>query len=251
MQSGPIVIFDSGIGGFSVYQALKKKYPLERIFYVSDREYFPFGEKSWEVIEERVFKVVSWSERIRAKALILACHTASIYGKKALESAALPIHSMFLSGKKKIVTFQGNSLAILGSNLTVKSNVYQDLFLEKKGRVEGISMQPLIKAIEGKEDYSSCFSGHVKDRFSGVFLGCTHFSHVKAEIQAAFGEKTIVLDPIDDLIQEIEIEESFEANGGDRFFFTDQGFLFESLRSLNETSFFSMIHGQSLKRWSW
>ena len=77
IQSAPIGVFDSGIGGLSVWRHLRATLPYEDFIYVADTANVPYGDKSEAWIRERVDQIVQWFLARGCKAVILACNTAT------------------------------------------------------------------------------------------------------------------------------------------------------------------------------
>ena len=75
-----IIIFDSGIGAHSIYQACKQIRPHESYLILEDQSFFPYGEKSEEQLTERLQDIHQKIKALKPKALIIACNTASTYG---------------------------------------------------------------------------------------------------------------------------------------------------------------------------
>ncbi|WP_304362297.1 glutamate racemase, partial [Collimonas fungivorans] len=92
-QSAPIGIFDSGIGGLSVLRHIHQDLPLEDLLYFADSAYAPYGDRSEAEISARSLAVTGFLLQQGAKALVVACNTATTAAIKAIRSAypALPV----------------------------------------------------------------------------------------------------------------------------------------------------------------
>ena len=75
--SAPLGIFDSGLGGLSVLRAVRAALPDERIIYVADTQYAPYGERDDDFIVDRTLAIGNWLVSQGAKALVVACNTAT------------------------------------------------------------------------------------------------------------------------------------------------------------------------------
>ena len=73
----PVGIFDSGLGGLSVLRAVRAQLPHERLLYVADSLFAPYGERDNEFITERTLAIGQWLASQGAKALVVACNTAT------------------------------------------------------------------------------------------------------------------------------------------------------------------------------
>ena len=96
MRDAPIGVFDSGVGGLTVLREIRALLPDETLFYVADSGHVPYGEKSPEYIRERCRVIAAFLLARGAKALVLACNTATVAGVAELRSLypQLPIVAM-------------------------------------------------------------------------------------------------------------------------------------------------------------
>ncbi len=79
-RSAPVGVFDSGVGGLSVLREIRQRLPHESLLYLADSAHVPYGEKSPEFIRERCRTVTDFLLEQGAKALVLACNTATAAG---------------------------------------------------------------------------------------------------------------------------------------------------------------------------
>src|SRR3990167_7688823 len=80
VSNAPIGVFDSGVGGLSVLREIRALLPNESLLYVADSGHVPYGEKSPEFIRERCRVLAEFFFARGAKALLLACNTATVAG---------------------------------------------------------------------------------------------------------------------------------------------------------------------------
>src|ERR1700684_294951 len=76
-SSAPVAIFDSGLGGLSVLRAVRAQLPGEALIYVADSLYAPYGERDDDFIADRTLAIGEWLVKEGAKALVVACNTAT------------------------------------------------------------------------------------------------------------------------------------------------------------------------------
>ena len=126
MDNRPIGVFDSGIGGLTVVDALAKSLPEETIVYVGDTARVPYGNKSKNRIQQYAQEITAWLSKQDCKIIIVACNTASALALKYLESTfSMPIIGVIESGVNKgIQMSQNNKIAVLGTAATIRSNAY-------------------------------------------------------------------------------------------------------------------------------
>ncbi|ERI49896.1 hypothetical protein N878_10280, partial [Pseudomonas sp. EGD-AK9] len=94
--NAPVGVFDSGVGGLSVLREIRQLLPHESLLYVADSGHVPYGEKSPEFIRERSRAIAEFLLAQGAKALVLACNTATVAAVAELRERypALPIVGM-------------------------------------------------------------------------------------------------------------------------------------------------------------
>ena len=126
MDNRPIGVFDSGIGGLTVVDALAKSLPNETIYYVGDTARVPYGNKSKSRIQQYASEITNWLNKKDCKIIIVACNTASALALKYLSSVfSIPIIGVIESGVNRGIQMnQNNKIAVLGTSATIRSNVY-------------------------------------------------------------------------------------------------------------------------------
>lgn len=77
-RSAPIGVMDSGVGGLSVLAEIQRLLPNETLLYVGDCGHIPYGEKSPDYIRERCRRIAGFFHEQGAKAMVLACNTATV-----------------------------------------------------------------------------------------------------------------------------------------------------------------------------
>ena len=123
----PIGIFDSGIGGLTVANAIKKMLPNESLLYFGDTKHLPYGEKSEETIKQYSKQIAEFLLSKDCKMIVIACNTASsvayeivkeIAGKVAVVNVIDPVIKHLAKNKKT------QHIGIIGTKGTVNTNVY-------------------------------------------------------------------------------------------------------------------------------
>src|SRR3989338_892434 len=77
LPENPIGVFDSGVGGLSVLREIRRELPGEDLLYVADSGHAPYGDKSRQMIEARSIAIVEFLLSRNAKAIVVACNTAT------------------------------------------------------------------------------------------------------------------------------------------------------------------------------
>ena len=90
-ESGPIAIFDSGVGGLTVASAIARLLPGEQLVYLGDTARLPYGTKSAETVTRYAVQATRALMRFKPKLIVVACNTASAVALPALTTAYAPI----------------------------------------------------------------------------------------------------------------------------------------------------------------
>lgn len=207
-----IGVFDSGVGGLSIVNALQNLLPHEEIAYFADQANFPYGEKSPEQIIQFSRNAAHFLMARGIKLLAIACHTASAYALPTLQQELpIPVLGMI---EPTLGLLEGNKrLGLLGSKALIGSNLYQErLLAEKPGYITtAIACQDLVSVVEEKriatpearQVAERLLHGHI---FDEILLVCTHFAFIKGLLQDVVGPEVKILDPAEAMAKAIETE---------------------------------------------
>jgi len=238
--SDPIGIFDSGVGGLTVYRALRHLLPNENFIYLGDTAHLPYGTKSNELIEQYTVSASQMLCSHNIKFLVIACNTASAYGLDAVQDAFpdLLCSGVITEGVETAtkVTRSGN-VAILASEGTVRSNAYIEYFYKKNPNifVEMLPCNLMVTLVEEgmceglvTENVISHYLGQLKSEYDTLLLGCTHFPLLLSSLRKICNPNVQILDCATAVAEKAKyiIIKSGLANpqkelGRDLFFVTD------------------------------
>ena len=209
-----IGIFDSGIGGLTVTNAIQKVLPEEHLIYFGDTAHLPYGDKSADAIRYYSLKISKFLLEQNCKMIVIACNSAS--------SAAYNTLLDFFEGKvlfvnvvdplvSEVTSKNYNNIGVIATKATISSNIYRDKIKHKlqnakihslatpllapmieEGFFRGEISQSVIETYLGREDF--------KD-IDALLLACTHYPLIKKEIQAFYNYKVDVLDSTDVVAQ--------------------------------------------------
>jgi len=201
-----IGVFDSGIGGLTVFDAIRKHMPAESIIYLGDTARVPYGTKSAETIVRYARECSSFLIRKGVKAIAVACNTASSYAlpKLALE-LNVPVIGVVEPGAKTAVTISDSGvIGVIGTPATVASDSYGTAIRRIKPNANVISRAcplfvPLVE--EGWTDgditrmvVSRYLDGMKTKDMDALVLGCTHYPLIKGVIAEEFGDGVRLVD---------------------------------------------------------
>lgn len=218
MDTRPIGMFDSGVGGLTVYKEVRKKFPNENIVYLGDTKSFPYGNKSKDSIINLTKKGIDFLIGKDVKAIIIACGTAS---SQALDTVrkiySIPIIGIIEPTAKYISNKQNiHKIGIVATKGTIKSNGWADSLLSYRKDLEIINKAcPLLApmAEEGWID-NDIAKLTIHEYMNGLhdvdalILGCTHyplftniFMKELKENAEIINTGTIIADELDDLLE--------------------------------------------------
>lgn len=190
-SSAPIGVFDSGVGGISVLREIRARLAQESLIYVADSRYVPYGEKSPDFIRERSRLIADFLLAQGAKALVLACNTATAAAVAELRDLypALPIVGMEPAVKPAAEATRSGVVGVLATTGTLKSAKFAAL-LDRFAHDVRVITQPcpgLVECIEsGALDSAATrelLNGFVEPLLAQgcdtLILGCTHYPFIK------------------------------------------------------------------------
>lgn len=201
-----IGIFDSGVGGLSIYKEVKKFIPNTSYIYFADRVHFPYGEKTSEEIIEYSHCISSFLIEKGAKLIVSACNSATVSAISYLRSHfSVPFVGVEPSIKPAALSTKTGKIAVLLTEASSKGRKYRELIETWANGVSVISIQipQLVNLVEDglidqQETKDFLFSKLEWLKNMGVdtiVLGCTHFIFLKEIIISMFGDTFNVLDP--------------------------------------------------------
>ena len=199
-----IAVFDSGVGGISVLKELVALMPEETYLYFGDSANAPYGNKTTEQVRELTLQNANMLFARGAKALVVACNTATSAGIDLLretfpDKIILGIEPAL---KPAIQQFPTGNIGIMATDVTLREEKLQRLMAQfDTARVVRIAAPGLVELIEaGKADQpeteallQQIFAPHM-GKLDGLVLGCTHYPFVRDAIQRVLGENVVLFD---------------------------------------------------------
>ncbi|HYQ37435.1 MAG TPA: glutamate racemase [Pseudomonas sp.] len=190
-SEAPVGVFDSGVGGLSVLGEIRARLPGESLLYVADSGHVPYGEKSPEFIRERCRQIADFLLGEGAKALVLACNTATAAAVAELRERHpdLPIVGMEPAVKPAAAATRSGTVGVLATTGTLKSAKFAAL-LDRFAHDVRVITQPcpgLVECVEqGALDAPATralLEGYVRPLLAAgcdtLILGCTHYPFLK------------------------------------------------------------------------
>lgn len=186
MDNRPIGMFDSGVGGLTVYKEIKKCFPNEKIVYIGDTKRFPYGSKTKESIIDASKKCVDFLITQDVKQIIIACGTATSRALEALQNIYnVPIVGIIEPTVRYIKEKSYKNIGVIATRGTIESNSWE---INLKKAIDNIYVYnqecPLLApmAEEGwinNEVADLTIKEYLKNfndkNLDALILGCTHY----------------------------------------------------------------------------
>ena len=222
----PIGVFDSGVGGLSVLQALRQELPHEHFLYVGDSGCAPYGDRSVEFVTARAITITEFLVSQDVKAIVVACNTATAVAVESLRARfAVPIVAIEPAVKPAASRTRSRVVGVLATTGTLSSPNMNKLLANYGSDVKFV-IQPcpgLADQVEKGElasgETRALVARYVRpivDKGADiVVLGCTHYPFLRSIIQEAAGPAVDIIDPATPVARELRrrLESAGLANG--------------------------------------
>lgn len=198
IKNNPVGIFDSGIGGISIAKRIRELLPHEDILYVADSLHAPYGEKSKDYITQRASAIVQFMLKNNAKAVVVACNTATVSSIQKLRAEyKIPIVGVEPGVKPAAFCTKTGVVGVMATTQTLNSTSFSDLSKSFSSNAT-IEVQPCPGLVEQVEALSfetdtteHLVRQHVSSLLSrgadNIVLGCTHYSFLAPVIRKIAG----------------------------------------------------------------
>ena len=202
----PIGVFDSGVGGLTVLQALRHELPAESYVYLGDTARLPYGTKSAHTVARYALQAADELVQRDIKCLVVACNTASAAALPALQQryAALPVIGVIEPGARAACLSPGaGRIAVIGTESTIRGGAYAQAIARLRPAAQVISVACglfVALAEEGWTDgpvalaAAERYLGALRGAVDTLVLGCTHFPLLQPVIAATLGSGTRIVD---------------------------------------------------------
>ena len=205
----PVGIFDSGVGGLTVLQAIRDTLPFEDLVYLGDTARLPYGTKSPASIVRYATRATTKLQEQGIKLLVVACNTASAVALDRLRDlmSPLPVIGVVEPGADAAVRARpGGSHLVMATEATVRLGAYRAA-IEARDPAAVVREHPCEMLVSLAEEGWN--SGAIADSIVGrylddatesgfepdcIILGCTHFPLLRDTIRAAAAESVAIVD---------------------------------------------------------
>jgi glutamate racemase len=204
-DSAPLGIFDSGVGGLTVLKAIRELMPGEDIVYAADSGHVPYGNKSRHYIESRSLALAGFLVGQGAKAIVVACNTATAAAAETLRSRlSVPIIAMEPALKPAAAVTTSGVIGVLATEGTLASSRFAAL-LDRYGHDVRVVVQTcpgLVEQVEAGDldgpktrllvaQYTAPL---VRQGADVIVLGCTHYPFLRPIIAELAGPGITLVD---------------------------------------------------------
>ncbi len=208
MDRRPIGVFDSGVGGLTVFKQIKKFLKDESVVYLGDTKHLPYGDKSKEAIIRFSVENAKFLVKHDVKAIVVACNSASSVAVETLrEMFKIPIIDVIEPTVECISKNPPSSVLIIGTIRTISSGVFAKKVssISKDIRVFGKACPLFVPFVEegafiDKSTYLykslqsaiAYYLEEFKGSVNSIVLGCTHYPLIKSEILDFMGDVNLI-----------------------------------------------------------
>lgn len=240
MNSSPVGVFDSGIGGLTVLKEIHRALPNEGTLYLGDTARVPYGIRSPETVTKYAFENTDFLVGRGIKLLIIACNTVSAVSlDKVAGSLSMPVIGVIEPGARAAVMATRNKrVGVIGTEATINSNAYTKAIRSFDADIEVISLPcplfvPLVEEGFTDNDIAAMAANNYLSGMKGMgidtlVLGCTHYPLLKNVISSVMGKDITLIDSATETVKELKrmIEETGMENSISdkiirRFYVTD------------------------------
>ncbi len=250
-SEAPVGVFDSGVGGLTVFRAVERRLPNESLVYLGDTARIPYGVRSAATVERYALECATFVQSKGVKAIVIACNTASALAANYLRSrCAVPVIGVIRPGSRAAVERTRNGrIGVIATEATVASGAYERAMLAIQSGLEVTSRAcPLFVPLaeEGwlnhpvtfqvAEEYLAVLR---ESRVDTLVLGCTHYPILRPVIERTLGDQICYVDSgeaVAETLAQLLDEQGLVSRSGvlrtEEFYVTDSAARFRRVAEL-------------------
>ncbi len=206
-SNAPIGVFDSGIGGLSILQAIHTELPHENLLYFADQARVPYGPRTLEEVRSFSEDITRYLLSHNAKLIVVACNTASAAALHHLRERfpTVPFVGMEPAIKPAAKASQNGIVGVLATQATFQGELFANLVDRYAQDVEILPRvcRSWVNVVETGNAKTATATQEVRRHINPVLaqgadtlvLGCTHYPFLKDKIQEVAGGKVTIIDP--------------------------------------------------------
>lgn len=200
-----IGIFDSGVGGLSLIPAIQERLPHEDIVYIADHGFFPYGDKSTEVVLARAKKITAALVQHNCKLILVACNTVTTQVIDELRKAySLPFVGIEPAIKPAAAASKTGVVGVLATKGTFKSDLYHQTIAQHASKIKVVEQvgEGLVEMVENdqgetEEDLTllqTLTTPLLDQGMDTLLLGCTHYPFLTPSLKKTLPETVKIID---------------------------------------------------------
>jgi glutamate racemase len=247
----PIGVFDSGVGGLTVFRAIERRLPNESLIYLGDTARIPYGTRSPATVQRYALEDAAFIQSKNVKAIVIACNTASAVAAERLNSeCAIPVIGVIEPGARRAVKqTRSGYVGVIATEATVASGAYEQAMLRERSGLEIISRAcPLFVPLAEEGWLDHPVTRQVAEEYLAelrhsnldtLVLGCTHYPILRPVIEAVMGNNTsyvdsgeAVADELASLLEERDLRRTSDEPPSEQFYVTDSASRFRRVAEL-------------------
>lgn len=252
-----IAFLDSGVGGITVFEKLKKLLPYENYLYLGDLKNFPYGNKSYDELLDITTKNFDYFKTLGIKALVMACNTTSATVYEELKGKYdFKIYPIIQSTASVIAKLPVKKIGVFATEATIKNGAYGRELKKHNPDLEvfELACPSWVKIVEEKsqnepesiEQVKFYLEKMLENQPDKIILGCTHYPYL-LEVLEKFAPRELFIDPSEFFAKFIKSDLGLKdllnenSEGSEKFLvsaspekFKEAASLFYSLKTLPE-----------------
>ena len=232
MKNKSIAVFDSGVGGLTVYEKLKSILPKENYIYFGDLKNSPYGQKSKEQLIEITSYIFDYFKKKDVKAVVMACNTtsANVYDVYK-DSFDYKIYPIIQTCAKVISELPIKKLGVFATSATIESGAYKREINKYNKNIEVFEMScpGWVQIVEENKQNDKENIKFIKSKLDEmldkkpdkIILGCTHYPFL-LDVLSQFAPREMFIDPSEFFAKyikkDLEKADLLNENGGEELF---------------------------------
>ena len=220
-NNAPIVVLDSGLGGLTVVQALRRVMPGEQIVYFGDTARLPYGSKTAATVTSFVRQIILYLQPFGSKHVVIACNTATALALPSIrkEFPMMQITGVIEPGAKAALAavekLANPVIGVIGTEATIRSRAYVAAIQKQRPEIKVVAratplLVPLIEEGRHKTDplirlaLEQYLQPILEQKPAALVLGCTHYPILRALVCDMVGDGIAVIDSADQCARDVQ-----------------------------------------------
>lgn len=202
----PVAVFDSGLGGISVLREMVKLLPNEDYLYFGDTRHAPYGTRTKEEVRNLSEKNVEMLLKKGAKAIVIACNTATSAAAASLREkyADIPIIGIEPAVRPAVLHKKDSNILVMATTMTLHEEKFHHLIDQYTDGANIIPMpcpglmefveRGVLDGEELEQYFTNLFQNIDREKIDAIVLGCTHYPFIKESLRPFFRKDVYIID---------------------------------------------------------